>query len=164
LSRYNGVESIQIQGSAAPGYSTGDAMAAIEEIAAQLPHGIGISWTGLSFEERMSGSQLPILLGLALLVVFLALAALYESWSIPFAVMLAVPLGLLGAVLLTLGRGLSCDVFFPVGLLTTSGLTAKSAFLIAEFAKDLYAQGLGLVEAAVEACRRRLRPASMASR
>ena len=163
LSRYNGVESIQIQGAAAPGYSTGDAMAAIEEIAAKLPNGVGISWTGLSFEERMSGSQLPILLGLALLVVFLALAALYESWSIPFAVMLVVPLGLLGAVMFTLGRGLTNDVFFQVGLLTTIGLTAKNAILIVEFAKDLYDQGMGLVDAAVEACRMRLRPIVMTS-
>ncbi|HTO19948.1 MAG TPA: efflux RND transporter permease subunit [Pseudomonas sp.] len=163
LSRYNGVESIQIQGAAAPGYSTGDAMAAIEEIAAKLPNGVGISWTGLSFEERMSGSQLPILLGLALLVVFLALAALYESWSIPFAVMLVVPLGLLGAVMFTLGRGLTSDVFFKVGLLTTIGLTAKNAILIVEFAKDLYDQGMGLVDAAVEACRMRLRPIVMTS-
>ena len=163
LSRYNGVESIQIQGAAAPGYSTGDAMAAIEEIAAQLPNGIGISWTGLSFEERMSGSQLPILLGLALLVVFLALAALYESWSIPFAVMLVVPLGLIGAVLFTLGRGLTNDVFFQVGLLTTIGLTAKNAILIVEFAKDLYDQGMDLTKAAVEACRMRLRPIIMTS-
>ena len=163
LSRYNGVESIQIQGAAAPGYSTGDAMAAIEEIAAKLPNGVGISWTGLSFEERMSGSQLPILLGLALLVVFLALAALYESWSIPFAVMLVVPLGLLGAVMFTLGRDLTSDVFFKVGLLTTIGLTAKNAILIVEFAKDLYDQGMGLVDAAVEACRMRLRPIVMTS-
>ena len=163
LSRYNGVESIQIQGAAAPGYSTGDAMAAIEEIAAKLPNGVGISWTGLSFEERMSGSQLPMLLGLALLVVFLALAALYESWSIPFAVMLVVPLGLLGAVMFTLGRGLTNDVFFQVGLLTTIGLTAKNAILIVEFAKDLYDQGMGLVDAAVEACRMRLRPIVMTS-
>ena len=163
LSRYNGVESIQIQGAAAPGYSTGDAMAAIEEIAAKLPNGVGISWTGLSFEERMSGSQLPILLGLALLVVFLALAALYESWSIPFAVMLVVPLGLLGAVMFTLGRGLTNDVFFQVGLLTTIGLTAKNAILIVEFAKDLYDQGMGLIDAAVEACRMRLRPIVMTS-
>jgi multidrug efflux pump len=163
LSRYNGVESIQIQGAAAPGYSTGDAMAAIEEIAAKLPNGVGISWTGLSFEERMSGSQLPILLGLALLVVFLALAALYESWSIPFAVMLVVPLGLLGAVMFTLGRGLTNDVFFQVGLLTTIGLTAKNAILIVEFAKDLYDQGVGLIDAAVEACRMRLRPIIMTS-
>ncbi len=163
LSRYNGVESIQIQGGAAPGYSTGDAMAAIEEIAAKLPNGIGISWTGLSFEERMSGSQLPILLGLALLVVFLSLAALYESWSIPFAVMLVVPLGLIGAVLFTLGRGLTNDVFFQVGLLTTIGLTAKNAILIVEFAKDLYDQGMDLTKAAVEACRMRLRPIIMTS-
>jgi multidrug efflux pump len=163
LSRYNGVESIQIQGGAAPGYSTGDAMAAIEEIAAKLPNGIGISWTGLSFEERMSGSQLPILLGLALLVVFLSLAALYESWSIPFAVMLVVPLGLIGAVVFTLGRGLTNDVFFQVGLLTTIGLTAKNAILIVEFAKDLYDQGMDLTKAAVEACRMRLRPIIMTS-
>ena len=163
LSRYNGVESIQIQGAAAPGYSTGDAMAAIEDIASKLPNGIGISWTGLSFEERMSGSQAPILYGLAMLVVFLALAALYESWSIPFAVMLVVPLGVIGAILFTLGRGLTNDVFFQVGLLTTIGLTAKNAILIVEFAKDLYDQGMDLMDAAVEACRMRLRPIIMTS-
>ena len=163
LSRYNGVESIQIQGAAAPGYSTGDAMAAIEEIAAQLPSGVGISWTGLSFEERMSGSQAPILYGLAMLVVFLALAALYESWSIPFAVMMVVPLGVIGAILFTLGRGLTNDVFFQVGLLTTIGLTAKNAILIVEFAKDLYDEGMDLVDAAVNACRMRLRPIIMTS-
>ena len=163
LARYNGVPAMQIQGQAAPGYSTGDAMAAIEEIAAKLPNGIGISWTGLSYEERLSGDQAPILYALSLLVVFLCLAALYESWSIPFAVMLVVPLGVIGAILFTLGRGLSNDVFFQVGLLTTIGLTAKNAILIVEFAKDLHNEGKSLFDAAVQACRMRLRPIIMTS-
>ncbi len=163
LSRYNGVASMEIMGEAAPGYSTGDAMAAVEQIAAQLPPGIGISWTGLSFEERISGDQAPMLYALSLLIVFLCLAALYESWSIPLVVMLVVPLGVIGALLATLGRGLSNDVFFQVGLLTTVGLTAKNAILIVEFAKDLHEQGMSLFDAAVEACRMRLRPIVMTS-
>lgn len=163
LARYNGVLAMEIQGEAAPGYSTGDAMAEMERLAEQLPPGIGIDWTGLSFEERLSGDQAPALYALSLLVVFLCLAALYESWSIPFAVMLVVPLGVIGALLATMGRGLENDVFFQVGLLTTIGLTAKNAILIVEFAKDLHAQGMTLVDAAVEACRMRLRPIIMTS-
>ena len=163
LSRYNGVPAMEIQGEPAPGYSTGDAMAEIEKLAQQLPSGIGISWTGLSYEERLSGDQAPALYALSLIVVFLCLAALYESWSIPMAVMLVVPLGVIGALLATLGRGLSNDVFFQVGLLTTIGLTAKNAILIVEFAKDLHEEGMGIVEAAVEACRLRLRPIIMTS-
>ncbi|QLF94019.1 efflux RND transporter permease subunit [Pseudomonas sp. ABC1] len=163
LTRYNGVSAFEILGEAAPGYSTGDAMAAVEEIMAELPEGIGYSWTGLSYEERLSGAQAPALYALSLLVVFLCLAALYESWSIPFAVMLVVPLGVVGALMATMGRGLSNDVFFQVGLLTTIGLTAKNAILIVEFAKDLYRDGMGLFEAAVEACRMRLRPIVMTS-
>ena len=163
LSRYNGVPAMEIQGEPAPGYSTGDAMAEIEKLAQQLPKGIGISWTGLSYEERLSGDQAPALYALSLIVVFLCLAALYESWSIPMAVMLVVPLGVIGALLATLGRGLSNDVFFQVGLLTTIGLTAKNAILIVEFAKDLHEEGMGIVEAAVEACRLRLRPIIMTS-
>lgn len=154
---------MEIQGEAAPGYSTGAAMEEIERLAQQLPAGIGIDWTGLSFEERLSGDQAPALYALSLLVVFLCLAALYESWSIPFAVMLVVPLGVIGALLATMGRGLDNDVFFQVGLLTTIGLTAKNAILIVEFAKDLHAQGMSLVDAAVEACRMRLRPIIMTS-
>ena len=163
LSRYNGVSSMEILGEAAPGYSTGDAMAEVERLAQQLPAGVGVSWTGLSFEERLSGGQAPALYALSLLVVFLCLAALYESWSIPFAVMLVVPLGVIGALLATMGRGLSNDVFFQVGLLTTIGLTAKNAILIVEFAKDLHGEGKSLFDAAVEACRMRLRPIIMTS-
>ncbi|QGZ28778.1 efflux RND transporter permease subunit [Stutzerimonas stutzeri] len=163
LSRYNGVSAMEILGQAAPGYSSGDAMAAVEELAQQLPEGVGISWTGLSYEERLSGDQAPALYALSLLVVFLCLAALYESWSIPFAVMLVVPLGVIGALLATLGRGLSNDVFFQVGLLTTVGLTAKNAILIVEFAKDLHEQGMSRFDAAVQACRMRLRPIVMTS-
>ena len=158
LARYNGMPAVEILGQAAPGYSSGDAMAEVEKIAAQLPPGIGFSWTGLSYEERLSGDQAPALYALSLLVIFLCLAALYESWSIPFAVMLVVPLGIIGVLAATIGRGLSNDVFFQVGLLTTVGLTAKNAILIVEFAKDLYEDGMSLAEAAIEACRMRLRP------
>jgi len=163
LSRYNGVPGMEILGEPAPGHSSGEAMAEVERLAQQLPPGIGISWTGLSFEEILSGGQAPALYALSLLVVFLCLAALYESWSIPFAVMLVVPLGVIGAVLATTGRGLTNDVFFQVGLLTTIGLTAKNAILIVEFAKDLYRDGMDLFEATVQACRMRLRPIIMTS-
>lgn len=154
---------MEILGEPAPGLSSGDAMAAVEEIVKQLPKGVGYSWTGLSYEERLSGSQAPALYALSLLVVFLCLAALYESWSIPFSVMLVVPLGVIGALLATSMRGLSNDVFFQVGLLTTIGLSAKNAILIVEFAKELHEQGKGIVEAAIEACRMRLRPIVMTS-
>ncbi|WP_413042980.1 efflux RND transporter permease subunit [Pseudomonas sp. YJ42] len=163
LTRFNGVPAMEILGSAAPGYSSGEAMAAVERIAEQLPTGIGYSWTGQSYEERLSGSQAPALYALSLLVVFLALAALYESWAIPFSVMLVVPLGIVGALAFTMGRGLSNDVFFQVGLLTTIGLSARNAILIVEFAKTLHEQGMTLVEAAIEACRIRLRPIVMTS-
>ncbi|MFI8607250.1 efflux RND transporter permease subunit [Pseudomonas sp. NPDC077649] len=163
LSRYNGVSAVEILGAPAPGFSSGDAMAAVEEIAKQLPEGVGYAWTGLSYEERLSGSQAPALYALSLLVVFLCLAALYESWSIPFSVMLVVPLGIIGALLATYGRGLSNDVFFQVGLLTTIGLSARNAILIVEFAKAQYEQGMSFTEAAIEACRMRLRPIIMTS-
>ncbi|UIF87578.1 efflux RND transporter permease subunit [Cupriavidus sp. UYPR2.512] len=163
LQRYNGVAAVELLGEPAPGRSSGEAMAAIEEIMKQMPPGVGYAWTGLSYEERLSGSQAPALYALSLLVVFLCLAALYESWSIPFSVMLVVPLGVIGALLATLGRGLSNDVFFQVGLLTTIGLSAKNAILIVEFARSQYEQGRGLVEATVEACRMRLRPIVMTS-
>ena len=163
LSRYNGVEAMEILGAPAPGYSTGEAMAEVERLAAQLPAGIGYSWTGLSYEERLSGSQAPALYALSLLMVFLCLAALYESWSIPIAVMLVVPLGIIGALAATSLRGLSNDVYFQVGLLTTIGLAAKNAILIVEFAKELHEQGRSLIDAAVEACRMRLRPIIMTS-
>ncbi|MET0777801.1 MAG: efflux RND transporter permease subunit, partial [Pseudomonas mandelii] len=163
LSRYNGVEAMEILGAPAPGYSTGDAMAEVEALAKKLPAGVGISWTGLSYEERLSGSQAPALYALSLLMVFLCLAALYESWSIPIAVMLVVPLGIIGALLATSLRGLSNDVYFQVGLLTTIGLAAKNAILIVEFAKELHEQGRSLRDAAIEACRMRLRPIIMTS-
>nr|WP_150776767.1 efflux RND transporter permease subunit [Pseudomonas fluorescens]VVM56145.1 Multidrug/solvent efflux pump membrane transporter MepB [Pseudomonas fluorescens] len=163
LSRYNGVEAMEILGAPAPGYSTGEAMLEVERLAAQLPAGIGYSWTGLSYEERLSGSQAPALYALSLLMVFLCLAALYESWSIPIAVMLVVPLGIIGALLATSLRGLSNDVYFQVGLLTTIGLAAKNAILIVEFAKELHEQGRSLIDAAIEACRMRLRPIIMTS-
>ncbi|MDX3893125.1 efflux RND transporter permease subunit [Pusillimonas sp.] len=164
LQRFNGVPAMQIQGQPAPGYSTGQAMQAIERIVAQLPEGVGIAYNGISYEERQTGSQAPLLYTLTVLIVFLSLAALYESWSVPASVMLVVPLGIIGAVLATLLRGLSNDVFFQIGLLTTVGLSAKNAILIVEFAKQLYEkEGRTLVQAAVEAARLRLRPIIMTS-
>ncbi|GGO78751.1 multidrug efflux RND transporter permease subunit [Marinobacterium nitratireducens] len=163
LERYNGIPAINIVGQAAPGMSTGDAMAAIERIVDQLPDGVGIEWTGLSFQERMAGDQAPLLYALSILVVFLCLAALYESWSVPFAVILVVPLGVLGAIVAASLFGLSNDVYFQVGLLTTIGLSAKNAILIVEFAKQLHDQGKGLFESVVEASRLRLRPILMTS-
>ncbi|KFE46740.1 efflux RND transporter permease subunit [Pseudomonas syringae] len=163
LSRYNGVTAEEILGTPAPGYSSGEAMAEVEALAKKLPAGIGYAWTGLSYEERLSGSQAPALYALSLLVVFLCLAALYESWSIPIAVLLVVPLGVIGALMATSLRGLSNDVFFQVGLLVTVGLAAKNAILIVEFAKELHEQGKSLVDAAIEACRMRLRPIVMTS-
>ena len=163
LQRYNGVSAMEILGSPAEGYSTGDAMQAMEEMAADLPKGVGYSWTGISFEERLSGSQAPALYALSMIFVFLCLAALYESWTIPLAVLLVVPLGIVGALLATSMRGLSNDVFFQVGLLTTIGLAAKNAILIIEFAKELHDSGKSLVDSALEACRMRLRPIIMTS-
>ncbi|AGA89686.1 hydrophobe/amphiphile efflux-1 (HAE1) family transporter [Thioflavicoccus mobilis 8321] len=163
LERYNGVPSAEILGEAAPGVSSGEAMAVIEELAAQLPPGIGITWTGLSYEERAAGAQAPALYALSALVVFLALAALYESWSVPFSVMLVVPLGVLGAVIAATGRGLPSDIYFQVGLLATIGLSAKNAILIVEFAKTLQEQGKDAISAALEAARMRIRPIVMTS-
>lgn len=163
VERFNGVPSINIQGSAAPGFSTGDAMTIMESLSEQLPRGFGYEWTGLSYQEKQAGSQAPLLYLLSMLVVLLCLAALYESWSIPFSVMLVVPLGVLGAVLGAYFRDLNNDVFFQVGLLTTIGLSAKNAILIAEFAQDLEAEGRGLVNATLEAVRMRLRPILMTS-
>jgi multidrug efflux pump len=164
LERYNGISAVEIQGAAAPGKSTGQANAAMEALAAKLPAGIGYEWTGLSFQEIQSGSQAPILYGISILVVFLCLAALYESWSIPFSVIMVVPLGVLGALLAATLRGLENDVFFQVGLLTTVGLSAKNAILIVEFARELQqGEGMGPVEAALEAARLRLRPILMTS-
>jgi multidrug efflux pump len=163
LERYNGTPSIEILGSPAPGQSTGTAMAAMEELASKLPAGFGYQWTGLSYEEKKSGSQTGLLYSGSLVVVFLCLAALYESWSIPAAVLLVVPLGVVGAVLATYLRGLDNDVYFQVGLLTTIGLSAKNAILIVEFAKAHFEAGEGLVEAAIIATRERLRPILMTS-
>ena len=164
LERYNGIASVEVLGQPAPGYSTGDAMAAIDEIMQQLPPGIGLAYTGLSYEEIQTGDQAPMLYALTVLIVFLCLAALYESWSVPAAVIAVVPLGIIGAVSATLLRGLSADVYFQIGLMTTVGLTAKNAILIVEFARDLYEQqGRPLVQAATEAARLRLRPILMTS-
>ncbi|WP_349343450.1 efflux RND transporter permease subunit [Marinobacter sp. MMG032] len=164
LQRYQGLPAVQVQGAPARGYSTGDAMTALENIAANLPQGIGLEYTGLSYEEKQAGSQAMVLYALSILVVFLCLAALYESWSIPFAVIMLVPLGVLGAVVATMARGLSNDVFFQVGMLTTMGLAAKNAILIVEFARQLYEQeGKPLLQATAEAARLRLRPIIMTS-
>jgi multidrug efflux pump len=164
MERYNGISSVEILGQPAPGYSTGDAMVAIAEIMQELPPGIGLAYTGLSYEEIQTGDQAPMLYALTVLIVFLCLAALYESWSVPAAVIMVVPLGIIGAVSATLLRDLTADVYFQIGLMTTVGLTAKNAILIVEFAKDLYEnQGRSLVQAAVEASRLRLRPILMTS-
>ncbi|TMN83260.1 MULTISPECIES: efflux RND transporter permease subunit [unclassified Pseudoalteromonas] len=163
LERYNGFSAMEIQGTAAPGYSTGQAMDEMERLVKQLPNGISSEWTGISFQERSSSGQAPLLYGLSLLFVFLCLAALYESWSVPFAVMMIVPLGIFGAAMAALGSGLSNDIYLQVGLLTTIGLASKNAILIVEFAIHKMDEGLGLVEAAVAAVRLRLRPILMTS-
>jgi multidrug efflux pump len=163
LERYNGQPSFSIQGQAAPGKSSGAAMAEMETLASRLPAGVGYEWTGLSFQERMSGSQAPALYALSMLVVFLCLAALYESWSVPLSVLLVVPLGVVGAVLGAHLRGLANDVYFQVGLLTTIGLSAKNAILIVEFAEGAERRGLSAFDAALEGARLRLRPILMTS-
>lgn len=163
LERYNGNASLEIVGDPAPGVSSGDAMAAVEAIIRQLPQGIGYEWTGQSYQLRLSGSQAPLLYGISVLFVFLCLAALYESWSVPFSVILVVPLGVIGAVLATRVAGLSNDVYFQVGLLTTVGLAAKNAILIVEFAKHLQEQGSSVIDATLVAVRQRLRPILMTS-
>jgi multidrug efflux pump len=163
LERYNGLSSVNIQGSPAPGKSSGEAMATMERLAAKLPPGIGFEWTGLSLQERESGAQAPALYALSIIVVFLLLAALYESWSIPLSVIMVIPLGVIGALLATSLRGLSNDIYFQVGLLTTMGLASKNAILIVEFAKERQAAGLSLVDATIEAVRIRLRPILMTS-
>jgi multidrug efflux pump len=163
LERFNGVAAMEIQGQAAAGKSSGEAMNEIQKLAGKLPKGIGYEWTGLSFQERLSGSQAPYLYAISVLVVFLSLAALYESWSIPVSVIMVVPLGVIGALTAASLRGLSNDVYFQVGLLTTVGLSAKNAILIVEFARELRAQGMTTMEAAMEAARLRLRPILMTS-
>jgi multidrug efflux pump len=163
LERYNGSASLEFLGAPAAGKSSGDALDAMEKLVKQLPQGIGYDWTGLSYEERLSGSQAPMLYAISLTIVFLCLAALYESWSIPVAVLLVVPLGIIGTVLATMLRGLSNDVFFQVGLLTTVGLASKNAILIVEFAKENHDAGMELIEATVTAAKQRLRPILMTS-
>src|SRR5690606_5230153 len=154
---------MNISGSAAEGYSTGEAMTEMERLAARLPAGFGYEWTGISFEEKLSAGQIPALLSLSILIVFLVLAALYESWSIPLAVILVVPLGVLGALLAALLRGLPIDVYFNVGIIAIIGLAAKNAILIVEFARDLEAEGRSTLDATLEAVHLRLRPIIMTS-
>jgi len=163
LERYNGLPSIEIQGQAAPGRSSGEAMAEMEKLVSQLPQGIGFEWTGLSDQEHSSGSQAPLLYAVSLLFIFLCLAALYESWSIPFSVMLVVPLGILGALLASTLRGFADDVYLQLGLLTTVGLSAKNAILIVQFAKERMELGGGLIDSTLEAVHMRLRPILMTS-
>lgn len=161
--RYNSYEAMRIGGAASAEHTTGEAMQVMEDLVKELPQGFGFEWTGLSYQEKQAGNQAPILMGLSLLVVFLVLAALYESWAIPFSVMLVVPLGMLGAVALVNALGMSNDVYFQVGMVTVIGLAAKNAILIVEFAKDQYARGMSLHDAAVEAARLRFRPILMTS-
>ena len=163
LERYNGLPSFEIQGQAAPGVSSGAAMDKMEAAVKRLPPGVGFEWTGLSYEERLSGSQAPMLYGLSVLVVFLCLAALYESWSIPVSVILVIPLGIVGALLAATFRGFTNDVYFQVGLLTTMGLASKNAILIVEFAESAEREGKSPIEAAIEGARLRLRPILMTS-
>ncbi|HET7833951.1 MAG TPA: efflux RND transporter permease subunit [Gallionella sp.] len=163
LDRYNGLPSMKIAGGPAPGHSSGEAMAAMQQIAAKLPPGFGFEWSGTSREEMLSGAQAPLLFGLSLIVVFLCLAALYESWSIPFAVLLVVPLGVFGAVLAVSLRGLPNDIYFKVGLIAIIGLSSKNAILIIEFARRLQDDGMKLIDATLEACRLRFRPILMTS-
>jgi len=162
LSRFNGVPSYEIQGDAAEGKSTGEAMQHMTDIVAKLP-GVTVAWSGLSYQERLSGGQAPMLYGVSLIVIFLCLAALYESWSVPLSVIVVIPLGLVGAAVAVWLRGLSNDVYFQVGLLTTMGLSAKNAILIVEFAEAAVKRGSGTVEAALEGARLRLRPIIMTS-
>jgi multidrug efflux pump len=163
LERYNGYSAVEILGEAAPGVSSGTAMNIMENLVRKLPGNFGFEWTALSYQERLSGAQAPALYGLSLLVIFLCLAALYESWSVPFSVMLVVPLGVIGALVATWLRGLENDVYFQVGLLTVIGISAKNAILIVEFANERNASGATLLDATLEACRQRLRPILMTS-
>jgi multidrug efflux pump len=163
LEHYNGNPAMEIQGNAAPGFSSGAAMDEMEALAAKLPPGIGFEWTGLSYQERLSGAQAPALYALSLLVVFLCLAALYESWAIPVSVMLVIPLGIAGALLAATLRGLYNDIYFQVGLLTTMGLSAKNAILIVEFAVAAERAGATPLAAAMEAAKLRVRPILMTS-
>ncbi|MCB1124250.1 MAG: efflux RND transporter permease subunit, partial [Verrucomicrobiae bacterium] len=163
LERFNGVPALALAGEPAPGVSSGEAMETMIRLAEELPVGIGVQWAGLSYEERLSGSQGPALYAISLLVVFLCLAALYESWAVPAAVILIVPLGVIGTLLGAFLRGMPNDIYFQVGLLTIVGLSAKNAILIVEYAKAGYDRGMGLIEAAAVAARLRLRPILMTS-
>ncbi len=163
VDRYNGLPSMKLSGGPAPGHSSGEAMDAMEQMASKLPPGFGFEWSGTSLEEKLSGNQAPGLFAISLIVVFLALAALYESWSIPFAVLLVVPLGVFGAVTAVLLRGLPNDVYFKVGLIAIIGLSSKNAILIIEFARELNERGMSIVDATIEACRLRFRPILMTS-
>lgn len=163
LERYNAISSMEIIGEAAPGHTTGEAIAAMGDLAARLPRGFGYEWTGISLQETQAGAQAPVLYALSIALVLLVLAALYESWSVPFAVILVVPLGVIGALIAAYSRGLANDIFFQVSILTTMGLSSKNAILIVEFARDLQARGTGLVEATLESVRLRLRPIVMTS-
>jgi multidrug efflux pump len=160
---YNGYPAVRISGVAAPGVSSGAAIAKMEELASKLPEGFGFEWTGQSLEELQSGSQAPMLFAFSILFVFLLLSGLYESWSIPISVMLVVPLGVIGAVLAVMLRGMPNDIYFKVGLIAIIGLSAKNAILIVEFAKDFYADGKSLKDAAIEAAKVRFRPIIMTS-
>jgi hydrophobe/amphiphile efflux-1 (HAE1) family protein len=163
LERFNGFPSMNIWGEPAPGRSSGEAMQAMTEIVAKLPRGVGYDWTGISYQERQAGSQAPVLYAFSVIVIFLCVAALYESWAIPFTNLLMLPLGLFGAALATWSRGLPNDVYFQIGFITTLGLTTKNAILIIQFARERLAQGAGLIEATLEAARLRLRPVLMTS-
>jgi HAE1 family hydrophobic/amphiphilic exporter-1 len=163
LERFNGFPSINIWGEPAPGKSSGEAMAAMEEIVSKLPAGIGYDWTGLSYQERQGGSQATLLYAFSIFVIFLCLAALYESWPIPIAILLTLPLGVIGGVIASSTRGMPNDVYFQIGLLITLGLTTKNAILIVQFARARVDAGVGLVEATLDAAKLRLRPIIMTS-
>lgn len=163
LSRYNGVPAMKLGGQAAPGVSSGEAMAEMEALAARLPPGFGFEWAGVSYEEIRSEAQAPALFALSVLVIYLCLAALYESWSVPVSVLLALPLGILGSLAAVYVRGMPNDVFFKVGLIVIIGLTAKNAILIVEFAREREQRGVSMTQAIIEACRMRLRPILMTS-
>jgi multidrug efflux pump subunit AcrB len=163
LERFNGFPSLNILGEAAEGRSSGEAMAAMEGFVKSLPQGIGYDWTGLSYQERQAGSQAAPLYAFSVLVIFLCLAALYESWPIPVSILMALPLGVLGGVLSSSSRGLPNDVYFQIGLLTTLGLTTKNAILIVQFAKTRVDEGMGLIDATLEAAKLRMRPILMTS-
>jgi HAE1 family hydrophobic/amphiphilic exporter-1 len=163
LDRFNGFPSINIWGEPAPGKSSGEAMKAMEEAVTKLPKGLGFDWTGLSFQERMSSSQAPLLYAFSIFVIFLCLAALYESWTIPISVLLVLPLGVIGGVIASSARGLSNDVYFQIALLTILGLTTKNAILIVQFAKRGVENGMGLIDATLEGAKLRFRPIVMTS-